>query len=465
MMFEVCKIQALFRGRLGKINANHRRQSITMLQSVAREYLARKKIRQSILVRTLVAAASLSMRESIASTNIARWWIWMQEKRTQDIAARSIQRFFIMVKEEVDDEIKRQHTKMKKKKKKKKLERQRRKKNEKEDMMFERAWLNVVEEPTGLSRSFDTGSVLSPSSLSDRITISSDFKNTGGLMGKGNATHGSNNFPAPSKRQVMRHEGVTNRDSKSRDPIRSKSNPKPRDSYGRKTGTNRSKSNSKPRGVGPRGYIVEEGGHYYDDTLANPEAMNISIMEERSDVSAITSTVETHLTSVFSRKSVPRQGTFSRKELSDDLSLEEAYMDTKIIEAREKKRIDEKYLQRHGIKFQSRRVASPHPVDRGSFAENVEMDVDKKMLGLRPARNAGARYQQSSSRASQVSQVTRGNANHVVPRNSASPRRTTQYQREPAQRQGTPPHANLTPRGQGPSAAPPRHYATSGSQR
>ena len=48
-----------------------------------------------------------------------------------------------------------------------------------------------------------------------------------------------------------------------------------------------------------------------------------------------------------------RYSTYSRRELGDDLSLEEAWIDTGIHQAKEEQRMDDEYLRRHGIQHPS----------------------------------------------------------------------------------------------------------------
>lgn len=102
MQYEVCRIQALVRGVKARTQANLRLGSCIMLQSVARCYLAKRKRDEERVNKALLTASVESLRERHAATSIQFWWRVVLDCRKEKHAALVIERFFCMVKKEVD---------------------------------------------------------------------------------------------------------------------------------------------------------------------------------------------------------------------------------------------------------------------------------------------------------------------------------------------------------------------------
>ena len=114
--------------------------SATIIQAAFRRYLERKDYHNGAMINVLIAAASSSLRTRIAVKKLQRWWLNRMWLRKEKEAALIIERFFICVKHEVEQEV----LAIKKKKKEK---RRMRKMKESDEWILERAWINTVEDP------------------------------------------------------------------------------------------------------------------------------------------------------------------------------------------------------------------------------------------------------------------------------------------------------------------------------
>jgi hypothetical protein len=207
VQYETIRIQAVVRGNISRRVANMRLGCCIIIQSAVRRYFAMRAYRKlQIQTRVdiiLALAAANAMREIRACERIQFWWRVVMDCRREKHAALVIERFFIMVKAEVEREIRRVE-----RKKNSKKEQRRKKQKEAEDHLLEKVWLNTVDEnrvdvfaysPTSTSNSPQSRSSMHPSpSLASnhtgRQSRSSDVK---GIRHRASS---------PSMNLVMRHE-------------------------------------------------------------------------------------------------------------------------------------------------------------------------------------------------------------------------------------------------------------------
>lgn len=116
-----------------------------IIQASGRQHLARKRARASRTSVVFVYGAALALRQGNACKKIQTSWRHLVRSRVEKAAGLVIERFFLMVEEEVDREIRRRE---KRQTSKSKREKRRRHRKEPEDKLLERAWLNTVDENT-----------------------------------------------------------------------------------------------------------------------------------------------------------------------------------------------------------------------------------------------------------------------------------------------------------------------------
>jgi hypothetical protein len=144
LQYEVIRMQALARGNSCRKEYNLHLGCCIMIQAAARRFLIRNKI--SGLATSLTLARAESMREQRACKRIQFWWRIVLECRKEKKAALIIERFFIMVRAEVEREILlREQKKLKQKERKKKEKERRKKKKENDSVLLEEAWLRTFD--------------------------------------------------------------------------------------------------------------------------------------------------------------------------------------------------------------------------------------------------------------------------------------------------------------------------------
>lgn len=141
LQYEIVKLQAVVRGKLVRNNRNLKLGCAIMIQSTVRRYLAEREARQLRIARLMLLAKAENMRETLAAKRMQFWWRVVMECRREKEAALVIERFFLMVKAEVDREIHR--VEMKKQSKK---QNRRKKKKDSDDKLLERVWMKTVDD-------------------------------------------------------------------------------------------------------------------------------------------------------------------------------------------------------------------------------------------------------------------------------------------------------------------------------
>jgi hypothetical protein len=210
-------------------------------------------------------ASAEALRENHASKHIQFWWRVVMDCRKEKHAALVIERFFSMVKEEVDKEIERVA-------RKKQIKRPcQRKYKENDDSLLERVWLNTLDETHVEALYFP------PSSRSD-----ASRSNTPGPQRGARARQSFSHLASsPSMKLVMRHESGE------------------------------------------------------DEPKLRKEMLNLNFGIDGTEVLAVPS-------------SPSRKSRKSQSELSDDLSLEEAFLDTAVRQGKERSSLAEKYIRKYG---------------------------------------------------------------------------------------------------------------------
>lgn len=282
VQYEIVRVQALVRGNLARNYFGMRLGCAIIIQATGRQFLARKRVRSIRTANVLIQGASWAMRESKACRKIQSLWRKLRRSRIEKAAGLVIERFFLMVKEEVDREIRRRE---KKRTSKSKREKRRRHKKEPEDKILERAWLNTVDENKvdefAYPMNSDSKSIGAESRSKSAPRLRNTFSTESGL-----SFHQSVVSTGKASTTVSQKKHVTLRDEA--------------------------------------------------DILHNDRSW------EDSDVSGLTNP-----TYRFSYRS--RQSALTQKELSDDLSLEEAFLDVQAHHTKQKRKTVDDYIQKYGL--------------------------------------------------------------------------------------------------------------------
>lgn len=114
MQYEIIRLQAIIRGRSCRNSFSLKLGCCIMLQSAIRRHLANKVVLNMKLTQASLGTRVEGLRNKLACRRIQFWWRVVIECNREKKAALIIERFFLMVKAEVDREIVRQreqHTK------------------------------------------------------------------------------------------------------------------------------------------------------------------------------------------------------------------------------------------------------------------------------------------------------------------------------------------------------------------
>jgi IQ calmodulin-binding motif len=151
LQYEVVRIQSIIRGNLFRNDFNLQLGCSIMIQAAVRRFLAINKLRQLKVYDVWANGREYGERDVLASTRIQFWWRVVLECRKEKRAALVIERFFLMIKRDIDLEVQRRE-----KMKEDKRRRRHRLKKEDDNTMLERAWLNALDSNSDLF-SFTSG--------------------------------------------------------------------------------------------------------------------------------------------------------------------------------------------------------------------------------------------------------------------------------------------------------------------
>ena len=335
--FEVIRIQAVIRGFLARNESRLHLGCAIVLQAVVRRYLAVKAVERHKLVHALIRGTSVGLRDNSAARRIQRAWRVVLRRRLEKEKALVIERFFIMVKREVEREIRRQ-----KRKKQSKKDKRRRQKKEADEQLLERVWLNTMDED-------DKNLQISKSTRTPRSK----------------SAHRSRNKSRPRGRSKSRPRGST------------------------------AAAASVAVGTPPTGTVAKasvHGSQYLSQTARpRPEEEDIDLpavavnVRHADDLSEVTSP------SVFNRNTLGITITtrdIHPKDMDDNLSLEEAWIDTEVQQAKEQKAMNDAYVQRHGLQNHGTYRDSSSLTARESPRETAPMPTmtPRSMLAVKSPR-------------------------------------------------------------------------------
>jgi hypothetical protein len=143
LQYEVVRIQSVIRGKLCRNDFNLQLGCSIMIQAAVRRFLAMKRAQRLKVTEVWTGGQVQGIIDVQASRRIQFWWRVVLDCRREKKAALIIERFFLMIKREIESEIMRRE-----KSKQEKRKRRHREKREDDDKLLERAWLNTVDSAT-----------------------------------------------------------------------------------------------------------------------------------------------------------------------------------------------------------------------------------------------------------------------------------------------------------------------------
>ena len=143
LQYEVVRIQSMIRGKLFRNDFNLQLGCSIMIQAAVRRFLAMKKVHRLKVTEVWTGGQVQGIIDVQATRRIQFWWRVVLDCRREKRAALVIERFFLMIKHEIETEIQRRE-----KSKQDKRKRRHREKREDDDKLLERAWLNTVDSAT-----------------------------------------------------------------------------------------------------------------------------------------------------------------------------------------------------------------------------------------------------------------------------------------------------------------------------
>ena len=334
-----CCLQAqrIIRGSMVRMRLVKERESVVMIQSVMRRYMAREKVMQLRFTLILRRSAENEIRTRIAAKKVQFWYKRVLQNRREHRSACKIQGFFLMVKAMVEREVRAE----KKRRKLRKLMKNRTPAID--EMLLEDAWADSVSprnEPRpdivrraemaaanalngshGGSRSRRSSSP----SVSHHLQTSKSAENTSNAANsKIHHRTGSGGGVAKVRTGVTVHRSFT---------LSTRAERKRQDQEAAsRAGSQYNQKNYPPSvyttkvygdhvSIAP--YIMkehqDEPGHHPDDD------------DCLSEVSGLTSAA-----SHFRQPPPARLKTLTKRDLDDDFSLEEAWIDTEILSVKER---------------------------------------------------------------------------------------------------------------------------------
>jgi hypothetical protein len=388
IQYEVTRLQALIRGKLARNDYNLRLGCTIIIQATGRQYLAKKAIDRKVVTEALVAASAHELRERNAAKRVQFWWRivldWTKEKK----AALTIERFFIHVRAEVDREI---------------MNRERQKKAKKEKRRKRKESLNTVDEDNSDAFAYpkESGTVVSDTSRSQSAPHMRGPSM--GLSIPGRDGHNQNQglrhrASSPTMKLVMRHE-----DNRSR--------------------------------TSPIQRIDSSASSYMRPT----DAVRMAPSEDVSEMSAITTpTVFASTPPKHSQRLRPSRT--GRTDVTDELSLEEAFHDLETSQSKDNRTTTETtsqskdnrmttddYIKKYGLKTAPNRSSrnSNHFFGEGnsSVGAHKRQSTGSSQQSTTPRSNPGTPNSQSGAPRIQQVRSPRSNTQQALsPRSRSAPR-------------------------------------------
>jgi len=139
MNHEAVCIQSFVRGHHARITTNSKLGYAIIIQSAIRSYHAYRVTAELKMSKAYLASHSQCLKEELAANCIQRRWSNLRRNSLENVAATIIQRFFVMVKAEVDKMFQAEVDK-ENERKAIKLKKRRKKHAEEEDRLLERVW-------------------------------------------------------------------------------------------------------------------------------------------------------------------------------------------------------------------------------------------------------------------------------------------------------------------------------------
>eukprot|EP00547_Thalassionema_nitzschioides_P003978 CAMPEP_0194204248 /NCGR_PEP_ID=MMETSP0156-20130528/3832_1 /TAXON_ID=33649 /ORGANISM="Thalassionema nitzschioides, Strain L26-B" /LENGTH=2106 /DNA_ID=CAMNT_0038930221 /DNA_START=226 /DNA_END=6547 /DNA_ORIENTATION=+ len=329
MNYEIVRIQAVVRGFQARIGASLQMGCAIMIQAAIRRYFALKSVEIRKMEIACESSYTIYLRERHATTCIQKSFLNWKTKRAEKSAAATIQRFFIMVKAEVDREIFRHNEEMKRKTMKLKRGALRTDVID-EEKMLEGAWLHALRNsPHAKAPMKRTNQVDPPISGAPPVFGDPPGKRVN-LGSRGNfvdTTHINKSIVDPRARQV--------------------------DDFN--CGTPKRHNYSDARRRDTKSYVsATTGGSFVKSNHAlSPSYHLVNAESYRREIKPREEIYEVTSHNLFNRAFPARISTLSCQELSDDLSLEEAWIDTEVRQVKQHvqqmRSSQRHYVERHGL--------------------------------------------------------------------------------------------------------------------
>ena len=284
------QVQAILRGWKTREMLRQKQAAAINLQCLYRACRARQEAKQRRFIIMLVNSAQEKkvVPEKKIEPKYHEWEHIVKRQQDVDRAARKIQRFFLMVKKEIDHEIQMKVKKLEEKKRKRKAKKRQKKKNDVfDDDMLENAWHKTVDQVKAAS--FDHNIV---------------FREDKGFSTRLNSRPPSGDYSTQRKQS----EG-TIRDASNRSTLR-------------RCVSSEMKRNPQSSTPMPLRQFLDAGG------LKAPKR---ALRDDQSASSRLSKT------SGHFRLPPSRLTSLTPIEIDDDLNLEEAWIDAEIHDARERR--------------------------------------------------------------------------------------------------------------------------------
>lgn len=323
LQYEVIRMQAFVRGKLYRQDFNLQLGCCIMIQSTVRRFITTKKLQRGNVFDEMVRSTAWEARERLACTRIQFWWRIVLECRKEKRAALVIERFFLMIKRDIELEIERCKRAKQEKQNLRRIE-----SRDKEDKLLEKVWINSVESNNDLF-SFASESGSDIFDFSPKVSY------------------------APPKRTETGHSPANA--TKMLSPVVNSKRPPPTPTSD--SSTKRLTQIVVPRDSGPspsrkncRSIITvtssspskRSNGRSFGHHASSP-SKNL-IMRHEHDLSPMNSPQKTSSKTISNESPLQRVNCLSRTnslqpdELSENLSLEEAYLDAEIKQTKLRKR-------------------------------------------------------------------------------------------------------------------------------